>query len=145
MASKPKKKYSELTPAYKKRLEAAYKSGKFGAGYSSAGRAYAAGASRQVARGQASEAARSQLRKYSPTAQKWANSHSASEATDYKPPTGSTPAERLEYTKKYIAMTKELEKGWKRRQDRGQVNWDIVKEFFDEYEPGGFDQYFPII
>lgn len=149
MANAPKKKYSELTPAYKKRLEAAYKSGKFGEGYSSAGRAYAAGASRQVARGQAktSEAVRTKRRTQTAKAKEWSKKHSRNKQTDFSPPAGLTPDDLATYTESYVKATKELEKGWSRgkTKNRKQVNWDIVKSFFDDYDIAGYDDYFSIV
>ena len=146
---KPSKKWSELTPAYRKRLESAYKVGKFGEGYTSPARAYAAGASRQVARGQAktSEAERTRRRSQVKKAQAWSNKHSRAPQTDYNPPDGLTPAEKAEYTDKYLQAMTELEKGWANTKvsKRKQVDWDKVQDYFKEYEVKGFDEYFPLV
>ena len=149
--AKPKKKFGELTPAYRKRLEAAYKSGKFGQGYTSAGRAYAAGASRQVARGQASskpgkvsEAERNRRRRNASKAQEWSRKHSQSRATTYDPPDG-TPDDRAAYTERYLAAMNELAKGWKSVNRRTPIDWAKVAEFFAEYEVGDFDEYFGLV
>jgi len=146
---KPKQKFSELTPAYRKRLESAYKLGKFGEGYTSAARAYAAGASRQVARGQAktSEAERSRRRSQTKKAQAWSNKHSRAPQTDYSPPDGLTPQEKAAYTDRYLEAMKELEKGWSNTKvsKRKQVDWDKVQEYFTDYEVKGFDEYFPLV
>lgn len=147
--TKPKTKFSELSPAYRKRLEAAYKSGKFGSGYSSAGRAYAAGASRQAARGQAktSEAERSRRRSQAKKAQAWSNKHSKAPQTDYRPPADATPAEKAKYTDDYLEAMKELEKGWQKVKvgQRKQVDWDKVENYFKDYDVQGFDEYFPLV
>ena len=151
MASKPSKRWSELTPAYRARLETGFRKGTFGQGYTSAGRAYAAGASRQVARGQASakpgklsEAERSRRRSRAGKARTWSNKHSKTPATEYKPPAGLTPDERAVYTDRYLDAMKELEKGWKAKNKRPQIDWDKVQPFFDDYEVGDFDAYFSL-
>jgi len=145
---KPKKAYKDLTPAYKKRLEAAYKSGKFGQGYSSAGRAYAAGASRQVARGQAktSEAQRTANRNVIKAAKAWSAKHSKSDVTKYNPPADATPAEQAEYARKYLKAVKELEKGWKGVSPGKRVKWDedALSALFKDYEVKDFDTYLDI-
>ena len=146
---KPKTKFSDLSPAYKKRLEAAYKAGKFGEGYSSAGRAYAAGASRQVARGQAktSEAERGRRIRQRKKAQAWSNKHSKAPQTDYKPPSDGTPEQKAKYTDDYLDAMKELEKGWANTKvkNRKQVDWDKVESFFKDHDVDGFDEYFPLV
>lgn len=146
---KPSKKWSELTPAYRKRLESAYKLGKFGEGYTSPARAYSAGASRQVARGQAktSEAERTRRRSQVKKAQAWSNKHSRAPQTDYNPPDNLTPVEKSEYTDRYLEAMKELEKGWSNTKvsKRKQVDWEKVEKYFDDYEVKGFDEYFPLV
>lgn len=138
--SKPKKAWKDLTPAYKKRLESAYKAGKFGQGYSSAGRAYAAGASRQVARGQAktSEAERTKRRVQAKKAKEWSDKHSKQEATKYKPDQFKDPVERAQYTDTYLNSVKELEKGWgkgTKTSKRKKINVDTLDGLFKDYEP----------
>ena len=142
-SKKPKTAWKDLTPAYRKRLESAFKSGKFGEGYSSAGRAYAAGASRQVARGQAktSEAERTRNRQAITKAKAWSNKHSKAPATAYNPPEGSTPAEQAEYARKYLKAVKELEKGWTHQTPANRQEWDedALAELFKEYKPEDFN------
>jgi len=146
--TKPKKPWRDLTPAYKKRLEAAYKAGKFGQGYSSAGRAYAAGASRQVARGQAktSEAQRTKNRRVIKRAKDWSAKHSKSEVTRYNPPAGATPGEQAEYAGKYLKAVKELEKGWTGANPKKRAKWDedALSALFKDYEVKDFDVYLEI-
>ena len=143
--TKPKKAWKDLTPAYKKRLESAYKSGKFGAGYSSAGRAYAAGASRQVARGQAatSEAVRSKRRANVAKARAWSAKHSKNEASKYNPPAGATPDEVAQYTETYLKAVKELEKGWANKKVNNRAKWDeqALGDLFQKYEVKDYDKY----
>ena len=143
MARKPAKRWKDLTPAYRARLEAAYKSGTFGSGYSSAGRAYAAGASRQVARGQAStkpgklsEAERTKRRKQSSKAKAWSDKHSRVPATKYSPPKDLTADELADYTARYVAFTKEVEKGWSNRKKGVKQAWDVekIKAWLPEYQ-----------
>ena len=145
--TKPKKKWSELTPSYRKRLESAYKSGKFGEGYASAGRAYSAGASRTVARGQANEKERRQRRVALDKAKKWATKHSRSEQTDYRPPKNITPADEGKYAQDYLEAMTELEKGWSNTKVTGrkQVDWSKVEKYWADYDVKGFDEYFPLI
>lgn len=145
----PGKRWSELTPAYRARLETAYKKGTFGPGYSSAGRAYAAGASRQVARGQASskpgklsEAQRKANSNVARKAKAWSDKHAQSKATTFTPPAGLDPAGRAEYARKYLDAMKELEKGWAPLSKRQTIDWDKVQAFFTDYELGDFDAYF---
>lgn len=146
---KPNKKWSELTPAYRKRLEAAYSKGNFGEGYTTPARAYAAGASRQVARGQAktSEAERTRRRSQVKKAQAWSGKHSRSPQTDYRPSDNLTPAEKAEYTDRYLEAMKELEKGWSNTKvsKRKQVDWDKIQNYFTDYDVQGFDEYFPLV
>ena len=146
---KPSKKWSELTPAYRKRLESAYKIGKFGEGYTSPARAYAAGASRQVARGQAktSEAERTKRRSQAKKAQAWSNKHSRAPQTDYSPPDGLDAADKAEYTDRYLDAMQELEKGWSNTKvsKRKQVDWDKIEKYFEDYDVKGFDEYFPLV
>lgn len=145
---KPAKKWSELSPAYRARLERAYKSGTFGSGYKSAGRAYAAGAPRQVARGQAktSEADRSRARARIKRAREWSRKHSRDPLTQYDPPAGLPLVEQGELADKYYRAMKELEKGWKRGPEsrRQRVEWDTVREYWAEVEFDftDFDDYF---
>jgi hypothetical protein len=143
--AKPKKAYKDLTPAYRKRLESAYKSGKFGQGYSSAGRAYAAGASRQVARGQAktSEAVRSKRRAQARKAKAWSDKHSKSAASRYDPPVNGTPDEKAKYTETYLKAVKELEKGWERKKVKDRKKWDeqALGDLFQQYQVKDADKY----
>jgi hypothetical protein len=138
--TRPKKAFKDLTPAYKKRLESAYKSGKFGQGYTSAGRAYAAGASRTVARGQAktSESERQKRRYQAKKAKAWSDKHSKQAATKYQPEKFTDPVEKAKYTDDYLKAMHELEKGWKKNTKTGnrqKINVDTLDNLFKDYEP----------
>lgn len=146
MRQKPRKKWSDLSPAYRKRLQAAYKAGKFGAGYSSAGRAYNAGAPRQAARGQAStkpgklsEAQRKKNRDVQRQAKAWSDRHSREKSTRYDPPDRLTPVERGQYAREYLAAMQELEKGWAPAGSRGAIDYDVLAKFYRDYAFGEFD------
>lgn len=150
MASKrkPTKSWSNLTPAYRARLERAFAAGTFGTGYKSAGRAYAAGASRQVARGQAktSEADRSKARARIKKAREWSRKHSRDPLTQFDPPAGLSIVEQGELADKYFTAMKELEKGWKTGPEsrRQKVDWDAVRAYWTdvEHDFADFDGYF---
>lgn len=137
-ATKPGKKWADLSPAYRARLEAAYKAGKFGQGYSSPGRAYAAGAPRQAARGQAttSEAARSKARREISKARAWSKKHSRDKLTAFEIPAGMDTVTAGELAAKYNTAMAELEKGWKSgpASRRKQVDWAAVANYWAAVE-----------
>jgi hypothetical protein len=146
-SKKPAKAWADLTPAYRARLETGFRKGTFGQGYTSAGRAYAAGASRQVARGQASskpgklsEAERTKRRNKVKKAKAWSDRHANDPSNKYAPPTGLTPEEKATYTDRYLAAMLELEKGWKPVAKRKPIDWGVVSEFYLDYDVKDFDK-----
>jgi hypothetical protein len=143
-----RKKWSELTPAYRARLQRGFDKGIYGQGYKTAAGAYRAGVSAQAARGQVktSEAQRTKARAQIKKARAWSNNHSRDKRTLYDPPAGASTVEQGQYADKYLKAMTELEKGWSNKPfaKRKQVDWDLVQDFFDEYDITDFDGYFSL-